>query len=97
MAALAAAVGVAIAWVDARPTWDDAGITAGALVLTAGLAAGGGLRWWGAALVVATPILFAELPKAGWGILVLLPFTTVGSLLGAALRRAARRMRSDET
>ena len=36
---LAAAVllGLAIAWLDSRPHWDDAGITAGLLLLSAGL------------------------------------------------------------
>jgi len=95
VAAIAVAVGVGIAWVDTRPTWDDAGITAGALLLTAGFAAGAGLRWWGAAVGVATPIFFAELPNAGWGILASLAFTATGSLLGAGLRRAARSMRTD--
>ncbi len=94
VAVVALAAGAAIAWVDTRPTWDDAGITAGALLLTAGIAAAVGLRWWGAALAVATPILFAELPKAGWGILVALAFTSLGALLGTALRRVARSMKS---
>ena len=36
MIAIAAAVGVAIAWIDARPTWDDTGITAGMVFVSSG-------------------------------------------------------------
>lgn len=86
-AALAITIGTGIAWLDTRPTWDDTGVTAGTLLLTAGVAAGAGLRWWGAALLVAAPILVAELRSAGWGISVSLAFTGAGSLLGATLRR----------
>lgn len=35
--ALAVVAGLFIAYVDSRPTWDDTGITAGAIVLSAGL------------------------------------------------------------
>ncbi len=87
IAALAVTIGAGIAWVDTRPTWDDTGVTAGALLLAAGLAAGAGLRWWGAALLVAAPIFVAELSSAGWGILISLAFTGAGSLLGAIFRR----------
>ena len=80
-------VGIGMAWVDTRPTWDDAGVTAGLLLLVAGFAAAAGVRWWGAALLVASPILLAEASNAGPGIVVLLAFTVAGALLGAALRR----------
>lgn len=33
----AVAIGLTIAWVDSRPHWDDAGITAGCLLLSAGV------------------------------------------------------------
>ena len=35
--ALAAINGLSIAWIDSRPTWDDTGITAGLLLLSAGV------------------------------------------------------------
>jgi hypothetical protein len=95
VAALAVTLGAGIAWVDTRPTWDDTGVTAGALLLTAGLAAGAGLRWWAAALLVAVPILVAEMSTAGWGISITLAFTAAGSLLGATLRRMAGAGRND--
>ena len=34
---VAIALGVAIAWVDSRPNWDDSGITAGTLMVVAGM------------------------------------------------------------
>ena len=85
-AALALGVGSGIAWVDTRPHWDDTGVTAGALLLGAGLAALLGLRWWLAALLVGCPIVLYEQPSAGWAIFVSLAFTTAGSAAGAAVR-----------
>ena len=87
VAVFALVVGLSIAWVDTRPTWDDAGITAGSLLLTAGFAAAAGVRWWGAALLVAAPTIVAEASGVGPGVLVALAFTAAGSLLGTAWRR----------
>ena len=87
VALVAFVVGLGIAWLDTRPTWDDAGITAGSLLLTAGFAAAAGGRWWGAALLVAAPTIVAEASGVGPGVLVALAFTAAGSLLGAAWRR----------
>jgi hypothetical protein len=97
LAALAVTMGAGVAWVDTRPTWDDTGVTVGTLLLAAGFAAGVGLRWWAAALLVAAPILVAELPSAGWGISVSLAFTGAGSLVGATLRRMVRSGKAGET
>jgi hypothetical protein len=87
LAAIAVAMGAGIAWVDTRPTWDDTGVTVGTLLLAAGFAAAVGLRWWAAALLVAAPILVAELRGAGWGVSASLAFTGAGSLLGVTMRR----------
>jgi len=81
--------GTGIAWVGTRPTWDDTGVTAGALLLMAAFAAGAGLRWWGAALLVAASIVVAEVSSGGWGVSVALVFTAAGSLIGARMRRMA--------
>ena len=35
--AVAVVLGFAIAYVDSRPTWDDTGITASAVLITAGI------------------------------------------------------------
>jgi hypothetical protein len=90
IAAAAVVAGLAIAWVDTRPTWDDTGVTAGALLLAAALAAAAGLRWWGAALLVAAPLLLAELRSLGAGVSVSLVFTAAGSLIGAGFGRIVR-------
>jgi hypothetical protein len=46
---VAVVLGLAIAWVDTRPGWDDTGITAFALAGAAGLVTLLGLKWWLAA------------------------------------------------
>ncbi len=84
--AIAVPSGLAIAWVDTRPHWDDTGITAGAVIVAAGLSTFLGLRWWASALIVACPLLLAEVPKAGWRLLIVLALAVLGSLLGRALR-----------
>ena len=53
LAIIAAALGLGIALIDARPTWDDTGITAGVLVLTAFIVSAlAGRRPWLWALLV---------------------------------------------
>jgi hypothetical protein len=84
---LALMAGAAIAWVDSRPSWDDTGITAGALFLCSGFAAFLGLRWWVSAAFVACPLILVEIRGAGWGLLVALALTGGGSMLGALLHR----------
>ncbi len=83
----ALAVGLAIAWVDTRPTWDDTGITAGAVVIGSGLAAVAGLRWWLSALCVAGPLAVALAMQGGGAALVVLILGVVGGLGGSAVRR----------
>jgi len=82
---LALAMGTAVAWLDTRPNWDDAGITAACLLVGAGVAAAAGVRWWLGALVVALPIMLVECRSAGWGIAVALLFTTSGAGVGSGL------------
>jgi hypothetical protein len=94
---LALAAGAAVAWLDTRPSWDDAGVTAGALLLAALLAAVLGLRWWLAVVLVASPIVALEWRSAGWGILVALAFTGIGSGAGAALRSTRREQPTERT
>lgn len=92
LAALAIVTGLAIAWVDSRPVWDDAGITAGLLVLAA--AGFGALRpskpWlWGLAVGVWVPLL--EIGHVGPGSLLALAAALSGAFLGAWTRLALRR------
>ena len=84
--AAALVLGSMVAWVDTRPNWDDTGVTAGALLLSAAVAAALGLRWWVSALLVALPIALLEHQSMGWGILLILAFTIAGSALGTAFR-----------
>ena len=88
---LAFGVGCAIAWMDTRPSWDDTGVTAGALLVAAGLAALGGARWWLAALLVAGPLLAVEIRGLGWGAVLVLAFTSAGAGIGAVARKSADR------
>jgi hypothetical protein len=71
--ALVLCAGLGIAWIDTRPRWDDAGITAGALTR---------VPPWLAATLAAGPILIAEIPD-GPGVLLAIPF----ALAGACVRR----------
>ena len=88
---LALAAGGLIAWVDTRPRWDDTGITAGALLVVAGLAALAGLHWWIAAVLVACPLLLAEARSVGWGLVLAPVIAVVGAVGGGLLRRVAAR------
>lgn len=93
----AIAIGLAIAWVDSRPHWDDAGITAGLLLLSAGLLGVAGPKrpwlwalgvgiWIPAALIARTPTLGNVL-----GSFVILAFPMAGAYAGMAVRRMSAR------
>ena len=86
-AMFALVMGVAIAWVDTRPGWDDTGVTAGVLLVVAGASALSGVRWWLAAGLVALPLVVAEAPGAGWGLAAAPMFSVFGAAGGALLRR----------
>ncbi len=89
---LAVALGFVIGFVDTRPTWDDAGITVGALLI---VAAGFGLlmperAWaWGVAVGTGTPLLNIVL-HGTLAALVAFPVAFLGSYAGALVRKAAR-------
>ena len=85
---IAPCLGLAIAYVDSRPTWDDTGIT-----VLAVLAASGGLgllspkRPWLWALAVGIWIpLYAVLRTHNYGALLALVFGFVGAYAGAGFR-----------
>ncbi len=93
LAVIAVALGLAIAWVDARPSWDDAGITAVGLVgATALVAAVSGRRplLWAILVGVWTPML--GIPASGDpAALLALAFALVGALIGYGLARLSSR------
>ena len=89
LALIAMGLGIAIAWIDSRPNWDDAGITAGLLVLTAAIF--GALRpakpWlWGLAVGAWVPLL--GVGHRNPGTLLALAAALFGAYAGAFLRRA---------
>ncbi len=90
LAALAA--GLAIGWVDSRPTWDDTGITVGAVVLSAGLLALLRPRpWWAIALAVGVPLpVLAVLSRGGLASVVAIAFALVAAAIGMAAGKVAR-------
>jgi hypothetical protein len=90
MIILAVTAGLVIAWVDSRPTWDDAGITAGMLFLMAALF--GALRparapVWALAVGVWVPLLGIVLHH-NFGSLLALGVAFFGAYAGALARRA---------
>jgi len=94
---LALALGLTIAWIDARPHWDDTGITAGMLLLSGGLLGLMGPRrpWiWGLAIGLWIPLRLAmHAPSAGnvLGGFVILAIPMAGAWGGMAVRKLARR------
>ncbi len=89
----AVVLGLAIAWVDSRPHWDDAGITAGSLFLSAGLLGLIGPRrpWlWALGIGVWVPLhLVWQTPRLGslLGGLVILAIPMAGAYAGMVVRR----------
>jgi hypothetical protein len=89
----AIACGLAIAYVDSRPTWNDTGITAGTMSLgAAALGLAGPRRPWLWALGVGIWIPAYALVRApspgALSMLIVLVFPLAGAYLGMALRRA---------
>ena len=90
---LALVVGVAIAYVDSRATWDDAGVTAAALFITSAvLAAVSPRAAWVIGIVVGLPVLAFNIALHGnfgasMGIIVSLVGAGVGYFIGKAIGR----------
>jgi hypothetical protein len=82
-------LGGLIAYVDSRPNWDDAGITALAIVVGCGLlGVAGPRRPWLWALTVGSWIPVLGILLAGnYGTLLTLPFAFGGAYAGMAVRR----------
>lgn len=90
---LALALGLSIAWMDSRPHWDDTGITAGSLLLSAGLCGflTGRRAWvWGLVVGVWVPLTVVarhiSLGSIAGG-LVILAIPMAGAYAGVGLRR----------
>ncbi len=86
----ASAIGLTIARIDSRPTWDDTGISAGAVLLAAALFAA--IRparpWvWGLAVGGWLPLL-GVLRGGNIGSLIGLAIAFIGAYAGAVVRHA---------
>ena len=90
LAALALLGGIAWAWVDSRPTWDDTGISALVVALIAGAASAFGVPAWLAGLVAAGPLIAVGLVAGNLNALIALIPAALGALVGALVRRAIR-------
>jgi hypothetical protein len=82
-------VGIAVAYIDSQPSWNDAGIIAGGLLLTSGILTLAGFRRpWLMALAVGLwiPARTLYVSHDASTLLVVL-FALVGAYLGWAVRR----------
>jgi hypothetical protein len=97
--ALATGLGWSIAWMDFRPHWDDSGITALTLVLSAGvlgvLEPRGPWRWglgvgiWIPLGMIASQVMTHHVTPRTFSYLAILLFPMAGVYAGAGLRRLA--------
>jgi hypothetical protein len=95
---VAVAVGLAIAWVDSRPHWDDSGITAACLLLSAGVLGMIGRRrpWlWALAIGIWIPLYLIvgqaiahSLTTKSASYVIILAFPMAGAYAGMAVRKA---------
>ena len=87
------AAGTCIAYVDSRTTWDDAGVTAAALVAAAGLFSLARPRAWLAiGFAVGVPVVAFNVLRFGrWDSAIATVFALVGAGIGGSVGRALRR------
>jgi hypothetical protein len=87
---VALAAGAAIGYVDSRPTWDDTGLTAGAVLLASGLLAFLRARAaWLVGLSVGAPVFAFNVIQGGdLGSGAAVGFGLVGAGVGHLLRKA---------
>jgi hypothetical protein len=90
---VALGLGLAIAYVDSRPNWDDTGVTAAAILLTCGMlgALGPKQPWlWALAVGLWIPLLGIALSR-NYGSLLALAVAFAGAYAGMALRKISAR------
>ena len=92
LAIAAAVIGLAIAYVDSRPTWDDTGITVSLILLASAIVSGlSGRRPWLWALLVGAWVPLFEISGSGGAVsLIALLVAAVGAVVGYLLRRVAQ-------
>jgi hypothetical protein len=84
----AVAAGVLVAWVDARPNWDDTGVLAFMILCASAGAVWIGAPAWLAALAVAGPVVAPPLLRGEWLMLLPLGIALVGAFAALLVRRA---------
>jgi hypothetical protein len=89
--AVALAIGIAIGYVDSRPTWDDTGITAGSVFLAAAILSAVRPRAaWLVGLAAGAPVLVFNVVLSGnFGSAVAIAIGLVGALVGFLVGKAA--------
>lgn len=81
----ACAIGCGIGYIDSRPTWDDAGVTAGALLMS-GVVVGAVMpRWaWLSGLALGVPVFIINVALHGnYGSALAIVVALVGAAVGA--------------
>jgi hypothetical protein len=80
----ATALGLGIGYVDSRPTWDDTGISAAAILLTAAILAAVRPRaaWWVGTIVGVAVLGWSVATGGGFGAAVALPIALIGAAAG---------------
>lgn len=88
---IAIVLGVAIGYVDSRPGWDDTGITAGVIFLSAAILSAGVPRLAAPiALAVGLPVVAFNVIRTGtFGSAAALAIAVVGAVVGFTVRRFA--------
>jgi hypothetical protein len=89
----AVGIGLAVGYLDSRPSWDDTGITAASLFAASAVSAGlSGRRPWLWALLVGAWVPILEIGGGAWpASLAALPIAGLGAAAGYVLGRAARK------
>ena len=92
-AVIALLIGSCVAYVDSRATWDDAGVTAAALVAAAGLIGAARPRaWWLTGLSLGVPVVAFNVAIYGkFDSAIAVAFSLLGAAVGASIGRALRR------
>jgi len=82
-------IGYAIYWVDARPTWDDAGITAARLIIASALMGTAAPQWawfWALAIGGWFPLM-GIIHSGNFRYVLILGFAFLGAYAGAYSRK----------